>query len=165
MTSITAVVLTMGTRPEELNRGIKSLLAQQDVELDIVCVGNGWDPEGLPDSVTPVYLPENRRVRVDYPLGWFSIRKIRVVDLPVQADTYLACGLLSETISHLVDTFVPDYLVERVEEMLDHRVLTGYYPRLTLGEHQRFASKGGYLVRFAAPTGTRVVAASDWLIP
>jgi hypothetical protein len=113
----------------------------------------------------PVDLPENRRVRVDYPLGWFSIRKIRVVDLPVQADTYLACGLLSETISHLVDTFVPEYLVERVEDMLEHRVLTGYYPRLTLGEHQRFASKGGYLVKFAAPTGTRVVAASDWLIP
>ena len=113
----------------------------------------------------PVDLPENRRVRVDYPLGWFSIRKIRVVDLPVQADTYLACGLLSETISHLVDTFVPDYLVERVEDMLEHRVLTGYYPRLTLGEHQRFASKGGYFVKFAAPTGTRVVAASDWVIP
>jgi len=113
----------------------------------------------------PVDLPENRRVRIDYPLGWFSIRKIRVVDLPVQADTYLACGLLSETISHLVDTFVPDYLVERVEDMLEHRVLTGYYPRLTLGEHQRFASKGGYLVKFAAPTGTRIVAASDWVTP
>jgi hypothetical protein len=113
----------------------------------------------------PVDLPENRRVRVDYPLGWFSIRKIQVVDLPVQADTYLACGLLSETINHLVDTFVPEYLVERVEDMLEHRVLTGYYPRLTLGERQRFASKGGYLVKFAAPTGTRVVAASEWVIP
>jgi hypothetical protein len=113
----------------------------------------------------PVDLPENRRVRVNYPLGWFQIRKIPVVDLPVQADTYLACGLLSETIYHLVDTFVPEYLIERVGDTLEHRVLTGYYPRLALGERQRFASKGGYLVKFAAPTGTRVVAASDWVVP
>ncbi|RAF73280.1 glycosyltransferase family 2 protein, partial [Burkholderia multivorans] len=40
------VVLTQGKRLEELNRGFDSLLAQKGVELDIVCVGNGWDPEG-----------------------------------------------------------------------------------------------------------------------
>ena len=53
------VVLTMGNRPEELNRGIESLLAQQDVKLDILCVGNGWEPVGVPDQVRTLYLPEN----------------------------------------------------------------------------------------------------------
>lgn len=49
----------MGSRPEELRRGLESMLAQKDVELDIVCVGNGWDPVDLPAGVRPVFLPEN----------------------------------------------------------------------------------------------------------
>jgi hypothetical protein len=110
-------------------------------------------------------LPGARRVRLDYPIGWFRIRQIPVVSLQVQSDTYLACGLLAETLKHMVDAFVRDYLVERLEAMLEHRVITGYYPRLTLAPGQRFASKGGYLVRFAEPTGTRIVADGDWTVP
>lgn len=53
------VVLTQGKRPEDLKRGFDSLLAQRGVDLDIVCVGNGWEPEGLPKSVKTLALPEN----------------------------------------------------------------------------------------------------------
>ncbi|HQR71121.1 MAG TPA: c-type cytochrome [Burkholderiaceae bacterium] len=113
----------------------------------------------------PFDLPERRRVRVDFAMGWFSIRRIPVEDVRLQADTYLACGLLSETINHMADTFVRPYLVERVEDMVDHRVITGYYPRLTLASGQRFASKGGYMVRFAEPKGTKIVAETDWVVP
>lgn len=40
---------------------------------------------------------------------------------------------------------------------------TTIYPRLSLGQTQRFASKGGYIVRFASAGG--LVAESDWIIP
>lgn len=113
----------------------------------------------------PFDLPERRRVRMDYPLGWFHIRQIRLVDERVQADTYLACGLLAETLSHMADSFIRDYLVERVEGLLEHRILTAYYPRLALAPNQRFASKGGYLVRFADNSGSRVVPDGDWVAP
>ena len=113
----------------------------------------------------PVDLPGQRVVRVDYALGWFRIRKIPVVAQQVQADTYLACGLVSETLNHMVDAFVRDYLIERIEMALDHRALTGYYPRLTLAPGQRFASKGGYIVRFSDPQGPRVAALGDWITP
>jgi hypothetical protein len=113
----------------------------------------------------PVDLPGQRVVRVDYALSWFRIRKIPVVAQQVQADTYLACGLVSETLNHMVDAFVPEYLIERVEMALDHRVLTGYYPRLTLAPGQRFASKGGYIVRFADPQGTRITPLGEWITP
>jgi uncharacterized protein YunC (DUF1805 family) len=113
----------------------------------------------------PVDLPDKRRIRVDYPLGWFRIRNVPILDLRIQADTYLACGLLSETLNHMVDTFVRDYLIERIENMLEHRIITGYYPRLSLAPGQRFASKGGYLVHFVDPSGTRVAADSDWIVP
>lgn len=53
------VVLTMGKRPDDLRRGLDSLLAQRGVDLDILCVGNGWEPTGLPDGVRSLALPEN----------------------------------------------------------------------------------------------------------
>jgi len=113
----------------------------------------------------PVDLPERRRVRVDYAFGWFAIRHIPIVAEQVQADTFLACGLLAETLSHMTDTFVQDYLVERLEDMIEHRIITGYYPRLTLSTGQRFASKGGYIVHFADGDGMRLVPDGDWTVP
>jgi GT2 family glycosyltransferase len=53
------VVLTMGTRPDDLDRALRSLLEQADVELDVVVVGNGWQPVGLPAGVRAHRLPEN----------------------------------------------------------------------------------------------------------
>ena len=56
---IGVVLLTMGTRPQELARALASLQRQDDVELDIVVVGNGWQPADLPDGVKAHYLPRN----------------------------------------------------------------------------------------------------------
>ena len=57
--AVGVVVLTQGKRPDDLRRGLESILAQTGVVLDIVCVGNGWVPEGLPDGVASLALPEN----------------------------------------------------------------------------------------------------------
>jgi GT2 family glycosyltransferase len=56
------VVLTTGARPAELGRALASLLAQRDVELDVVVVGNGWEPEGLPAGVRGVGLAQDRGI-------------------------------------------------------------------------------------------------------
>jgi hypothetical protein len=114
----------------------------------------------------PFDLPDRRRVRVDYALGWFRGRRIPVVAEQVQVDTYLALGLLSETLKHMADSFVRDFLVERMEENLAHRILTGYYPRLALASQQRFASKGGYVVHLAdGRAGPGLVVDQGWLTP
>lgn len=53
------ILLTMGKRPEELRSALDSLKAQEDVALDIVIVGNGWDPKTqFPDEKT-LHLTEN----------------------------------------------------------------------------------------------------------
>ena len=89
-----------------------------------------------------------------------------MVDEPVQADTYLACGLLAETLSHMADNFSQPLLVELLQSSIERRLInTGYYPRLALGWNQHFASKGGYIVNFADPGGTRLAADSDWTVP
>ena len=66
--------------------------------------------------------------------------------------------MLAESLSHMADTFVRDYLIERIEDMSGHRILTGYYPRLSLATGQRFASKGGYIARFRELQGTGLIA-------
>lgn len=53
------VVLTMGKRPEDLARGLQSLLDQKDVDLEIVVVGNGWQPIDLPAGINAHALAEN----------------------------------------------------------------------------------------------------------
>jgi hypothetical protein len=99
---------------------------------------------------------------MNFPSIWFKVHHIPVIDERVQSDTYLACGILAETLSEMLDSFVRDYLVERMEIMLSHRVITGYYPRLGLAQGQRFASKGGYMIRLDE---NKPVAISDWIVP
>jgi GT2 family glycosyltransferase len=53
------IVLTAGRRPVELSAAVESLRRQRGVEARIVVVGNGWTPEGLPDGVASVALPED----------------------------------------------------------------------------------------------------------
>lgn len=167
----TADTLVLWLRPADVAKLGKAPVAPAQVYLSGLMAGLEQSP--LPSSwrantrlAYPFALQDQRIVNVDYALGWFRIRHIPVVAEQVQADTFLACSLLAETLKHMVDTFVPEYLVERVEDMLDRRIITGYYPRLTLATGQRFASKGGYIVRFAnLESGAKLVADSEWIVP
>ena len=64
MTRFGCVVLTTGSRPDDLRRGLQSLAIQEGVELDVVVVGNGWQPEGLPAGVRGI-----ERVDTGIPAG------------------------------------------------------------------------------------------------
>jgi GT2 family glycosyltransferase len=50
------VLLTTGRKPDDLRLAVESLLRQTGVETDVVVVGNGWRPEGLPDGARGVHL-------------------------------------------------------------------------------------------------------------
>lgn len=115
--------------------------------------------------IYPADLPDLRKVRMNFPLSWFKIKQIPVVNERIQTDTYIACGILAETLTDMLDSFVRDYLVERVEGMLSHRLVNGYYPRLSLAPGQRFGSKGGYIVRFEGPAKSTLVADGEWTVP
>jgi hypothetical protein len=113
----------------------------------------------------PFELPEKRGVLMDYPLGWFRIERIPLVAERTQIDTYVACGILAESLKHMLDNFVRDYLLEQLEGMLSSRIIDGNYSRLGLAPGQRFASKGGYIVHFAADGDNRFIAEGPWMIP
>ena len=54
-----AVLLTMGKRPEELARALASLKNQQGVTIDLVIVGNGWNPTVQFPHEKTLHLSEN----------------------------------------------------------------------------------------------------------
>jgi GT2 family glycosyltransferase len=56
---VAIVVLSMGDRPVELERCLKSALAQTYQQLEIWCVGMGWEPEDIPDGVHTHGVEEN----------------------------------------------------------------------------------------------------------
>jgi hypothetical protein len=50
---LSVVVLTMGNRPEELARAVRSALEQEHVDVEVVLVGNGVDPVGGRAAAAP----------------------------------------------------------------------------------------------------------------
>lgn len=49
----------MGTRPKELTRALESLKNQNGIELDLVIVGNSWDPSQSYPKEKSLFLPKN----------------------------------------------------------------------------------------------------------
>ncbi len=113
----------------------------------------------------PFDLPEQRRLRLTWPLTWFKTQGIKVTDERTQVDTYLSCVILAESMGALWGNFVRDYLLETYENMMSGRILNGYYPHLSLGPGQRIASKGGYMVHFTDASGTSVAKDGEWIVP
>ena len=132
--------------------------------LEVTPLPASW--RGVARLAYPFATPDHRGAQLNYPLGWFSFRGIPIVAAQVQVDSYLACSLMEEVSKELADRYVRPYLIERLQGMAEHHFLTGYYPHLTLGDGQQFASKGGYIARLTGEHGTvQVVADSDWIVP
>lgn len=62
MSRVGCIVLTRGGRPDSLTRAIESVRSQVGVDVDLVVVGNGWKPTGLPAGVRSVELVVNRGI-------------------------------------------------------------------------------------------------------
>jgi GT2 family glycosyltransferase len=56
---LSCVIITMGTRPAELERAIASTAAMRERGVQLVLVGNGAELPPVPSDVTTVRLPEN----------------------------------------------------------------------------------------------------------
>jgi hypothetical protein len=123
----------------------------------------GWRERTL--MAYPFDPPDRRGIRLDYPLVFFRYQRIPLVAEQIQTDTYLACSLLADVLNRMADNFARPYLVEQLQGMIENRLITGFYPHLSLATHQRFASKGGYVVRFRDPAGPALVADGGWIVP
>ncbi|MEP6884609.1 MAG: cytochrome C, partial [Gammaproteobacteria bacterium] len=113
----------------------------------------------------PFDPPDRRRVRENFPHAWLRQHQIPVTADRVQSNTYLVCNILADVLDSMLDSYVPDFLIERLDMMAGNLLSTGFFPRLSLASGQRFASKGGYIVKFDARDTRRMVVEQDWLVP
>ena len=144
-------------------RALHVLMSGLMAGLEAAPLPPAWRPVTL--LVYPVDLPDRRAIRLDYARGWMALHHMPVLAEQVQVDTYVACRLVLDAFNHMSGSLVPEYLVERLEGMLEHEVISGYYPWLALAPNERFASKGGYIVHFSKPSGPLVLADTDWQVP
>ena len=150
--------------------------------------------KALPDAwrndaqlVYPYELPDKRQSNLTNFHAWSAMKKLPIVDEPLQAEAFFAVEFLTETLSEMLDNLYRDYLLERAESMLSRnesikseqqvrerqmrgktgaliqQQSTSIYPHLGLGIDQRFASKGAYFVHYN--TEGKLVADTDWIIP
>lgn len=134
------VVLTRGDRPELLSAALASLRAQEGVETDIVVVGNGWPPTGLPEGVKAHFEPEDRGIPSGRNAGvphvsgelLFFLDDDAVIQEP---DALAHCARLLTT----DDGPGPQYgLVQlRVEPATGDRYSRDWVPRLRVGDRGR----------------------------
>ncbi|MGI8780459.1 MAG: glycosyltransferase family 2 protein, partial [Solirubrobacteraceae bacterium] len=68
------VVLTTGRRPDDLRAAVASLLRQEGVETDVVVVGNGCRPDGVPDGARVVALERDDGIPAGRTAGIEHIR-------------------------------------------------------------------------------------------
>jgi hypothetical protein len=68
-------------------------------------------------------------------------------------------------IRRMLDNYSRNYLIEKMEHMVENAQATGAFPRLSLGPGQRFASKGVYIGRFSSEAEDKIIPASKWITP
>ncbi|HWR75573.1 MAG TPA: cytochrome C [Thiobacillus sp.] len=115
--------------------------------------------------VYPFDLPATREQRLARMNAWLRARNIPLSDERTQANAFFAATVTGDAMSHLGENFSRDYFIERIEQMTQSALSPSIYPHLSLGPGQRFASKGGYVVRFSPGKGGTPIAISEWLIP
>ena len=135
MTTFGCVVLTTGGRPDDLRRALDSLLSQEGVEADIVVVGNGWEPEGLPDGVRGLGLAEDRGIPAGRNAGAAEARGELLFFLDDDA-SLVAPDSLARVAARLRD---PDVgLVQlRVDPLGGGTPARDWVPRLRVGDRAR----------------------------
>ena len=134
--AIGCVVLTQGGRPEELGRALESLRSQRGVEVDVVVVGNAWEPTGLPEGVRGVALPENRGAAAGRNAGVGQVRGEVLFFL--DDDAVLASDDAFERVAAALAADPGIGLLQaRVEDPDGKSPVRQWVPRLRAGDPQR----------------------------
>jgi GT2 family glycosyltransferase len=130
------IVLTRGGRPDSLTRAIESVRSQVGVETDLVVVGNGWKPTGLPAGVRSVELVVNRGI----PAG----RNGGVPHVTGDALLFLdddAALVSDDVLARAMSMFTADPTIGAIQarpvDPVTHETPRSFVPRLRVGDPGR----------------------------
>ena len=128
------VVLTRGERPEALAAALASLHRQRDVETDIVVVGNGWEPTGLPEGVRGHFAADDRGIPSGRNAGVPHVAGELLFFLDDDAEL-----VEDDALAHVAEVLGRGYgLVQlRVEPTEGTAYSRDWVPRLRVGDRRR----------------------------
>ncbi|MEJ2181547.1 MAG: hypothetical protein P8Y28_14215, partial [Gammaproteobacteria bacterium] len=95
---------------------------------------------------------------------WVRANNLSITDEQVMADAFFTMTMLTDAIKHIRNNISREYLIERIEHMVDNTLFHSVYPHLNLGPDQRFASKGGYIISYKRNNGVWHQDA-EWIVP
>lgn len=82
-------------------------------------VPNAWKARSK--LVYPYELPQKRALSLSYFHHWLRLRKLPLVDEPLQSKVFFAASFLTDTTVEMLENLYRDYLLERAEMMINRR--------------------------------------------
>jgi hypothetical protein len=97
--------------------------------------------------------------------GWFKAKRIYDNQAKeIQANAYFALKAAGDAVKEIRGYFYRDYMIEKIEHMVDDLPYTSIYPRISLAPGQRFVSRGFYIAKVDTQGGG-LVSLTDWQAP
>ncbi len=127
--------------------------------------GLAADGSGRVRLVYPQDLPAVSDARLAVARQWLRSKGITLTDDKLQMNAYLAATVTGMAVSHSIDTYSREFVVERLEHRLGTANELSIYPHMSLGPGQRYASKGSYIVQVGGADDRQLKLVSDWIVP
>lgn len=103
---------------------------------------------------------QGRRLRVT---AWLKSHQLALSDEQIQSNTEFVLSLVTRAVTHMRENISREYLIERIEHLVQNSSWPSIYPRLSLGPDQRVASHGGYVAQLQADGSLPV--SGEWIVP
>jgi cytochrome c553 len=113
----------------------------------------------------PYVKPKGERIITIRAWAWARSRKLNLSDIPLLTNTFTSMVLLNDAIKHVRSNFNQAYIIETLEHMVDNSVVTGIYPKLSIGPGQRYASRGGNIMKVPVKPEEKLQEVSEWILP
>ncbi|MCG7942986.1 MAG: hypothetical protein JAY61_07775, partial [Candidatus Thiodiazotropha taylori] len=144
----------------QLNKAELIMLSSQYYGTDTKLI-----PQALTDSVLFIHsaeMPDKLNRLLIRSTGWFKAKRIyNKEEREIQANAYFALKVLGDAVKHIRGYFYRDYMIEKIEHMIDDLPYTSIFPRLSMAPEQRFASRGFYVAKTDGKGG--IVNLTDWI--
>ncbi len=138
-----------------------------------VYLSGGYLREHLPDDwrvqapgyvIYPYELPGLLSARLARMHAWLNTKKIPLSNAILQANTYFTVTLVAEALRHIRNNFSCEYFIERIESMAETMPSVSGFHNVSLGPDQRFAVKGGYVLKYGSKHELEWDT-SEWIVP
>ncbi|MBW9261054.1 MAG: ABC transporter substrate-binding protein [Candidatus Thiodiazotropha sp. (ex. Lucinisca nassula)] len=124
-------------------------------------------PQDLTDSVLFIHsaeMPDKLNRLLIRSTGWFRAKRIYNKETKeIQANAYFSLKVLGDAVKHIRGYFYRDYMIEKIEHMIDDLPYTSIFPRLSMAPDQRFASRGFYVAKTDGKGG--ITNLTGWIAP